>query len=81
LRWSVLIKQHRPEDHDETEKGIGGAGFRYAAKVAECELALRREIAEARDAEKAEMLRDQLVQERKKLQAELRRKRNGCGVG
>ena len=53
----------------------------YAAKIAERELALSREIAEVRDPEKEEMLRDQLVQERKKLQAELEEKKERVRSG
>jgi hypothetical protein len=53
----------------------------YAAKIAERELALRREIAQVRDAEKEEMLRDQLVQERKKLQADLEEKKEQVRSG
>lgn len=47
----------------------------YAAKIAERELALGGEIAEVHDPEKEEVLRDKLVQERKKLQAELEEKK------
>jgi hypothetical protein len=47
----------------------------YAAKIAEREITLRREIAQVRDPEKEEALRDQLVSERKKLQAELEEKK------
>ena len=47
----------------------------YAAKIAEREITLRREIAQVRDPEKEEALRDQLVSERKKLQAELEGKK------
>jgi hypothetical protein len=47
----------------------------YAAKIAEREIVLRRDIAQAGDPEKAEALRDQLVSERKKLQAELEEKK------
>lgn len=53
----------------------------YAAKIAERELALRREIAEVRDPEKEEMLRHQLVQERKKLQADLEEKKERVRLG
>ena len=47
----------------------------YAAKIAEREIALHREMNNVRDPEKEEVLRDQLVQERKKLQAELEEKK------
>ena len=49
---------------------------RYAVKIAEREIALNTEITRAAgDAEKEESLRSQLVQERKKLQAELEEKK------
>ena len=49
---------------------------RYAAKIAEREIALQTEIAkQAGDFAQEQALRDQLVQERKKLQAELEEKK------
>ena len=49
---------------------------RYAAKIAEREIALNGAIAKAADDfEKEESLREQLVTERKKLQAELEEKK------
>ena len=49
---------------------------RYAAKIAEREIALKGEIAKvAGDLEKEESLRQQLVFDRKKLQAELEDKK------
>ena len=48
---------------------------RYAAKIAEREIALNGQLAAADDFEKAEIIRAQLVQERKKLQAELEAKK------
>lgn len=49
---------------------------RYAAKIAEREIALNGQIASAADdVEKEESLRDQLVFDRKKLQAELEDKK------
>jgi len=49
---------------------------RYAARIAEREIALNGEIARAADeVEKAESLRDQLVNERRKIQAELEEKK------
>jgi hypothetical protein len=48
---------------------------RYAAKIAEREIALNGQIASADDAEKVESLRDQLVFDRKKLLAELEDKK------
>ena len=65
------------------KKELAELDSRYAAKIAEREIALSREINEVRDAEKEEVLRDQLVQERKKLLADLEEKkervRNGKG--
>jgi hypothetical protein len=52
---------------------------RYAAKIAEREIALRDEMAKIAaqgDAEKAESLRQQLVHERKSLQAEREAKKD-----
>jgi hypothetical protein len=57
------------------KKELAELDSRYAAKIAEREIALRREIAEVRDAEKEEVLRDRLVQERKKLLADLEEKK------
>lgn len=49
---------------------------RYAAKIAEREIALNAEIAGAADDfEKEQSLRDQLLNERRKLQAELEEKK------
>ena len=51
---------------------------KYAAKIAEREIALRDEITKAAaavDAEKAGTLQQQLVNERKRLQAELEEKK------
>jgi hypothetical protein len=50
---------------------------KYAAKIAGREIAVKDEIARAgQDFEKAEALRQQLVQERRKLQAELEEKKD-----
>jgi hypothetical protein len=60
------------------KKQLAELDSKYAAKIAEREIALRDEIAKAAaagDAEKAEMLQQQLVHERKKLQAELEEKK------
>ena len=48
---------------------------RYAAKIAEREIALNGQIASADDAEKTQSLRDHLVFDRKKLLAELEDKK------
>jgi hypothetical protein len=53
----------------------------YAAKIAERELALSQEMAAVRDPEKEEVLRNQLGQERKKLQAELEEKKERVRSG
>ena len=60
------------------KKQLAELDSKYAAKIAEREIALRDEIAKAAaagDAEKAEMLQQQLVHERKKLRAELEEKK------
>ena len=67
------------------KKQLAELDSRYAAKIAEREIALNGEIARAADdVEKEESLRDQLVHERKKLQAELEEKkeqvRGGTGA-
>ena len=54
---------------------------RYAAKIAEREIALKGQIAEVCEPEKEESLRNQLVQERKKLQAELEEKKERVRSG
>jgi hypothetical protein len=53
------------------KKKLAELDSRYAAKIAEREIALNGQIASADDAEKAESLRDQLVFDRKKILAEL----------
>jgi hypothetical protein len=60
------------------KKQLAELDSKYAAKIAEREIALRDEItkaAAAGDAEKVETLQQQLVKERKKLQAELEEKK------
>jgi hypothetical protein len=60
------------------KKQLAELDSKYAAKIAEREIALRDEIAKAAaagDAEKVELLQQQLVKERKKLQAELEEKK------
>ncbi len=57
---------------------------KYAAKIAEREIALNGEIAKVSaggDHEKIEPLREQLVNERKKLQAELEEKKEAVRKG
>jgi hypothetical protein len=59
------------------KKELAELDSKYAAKIAEREIALNGEAAKnAGDAETAETLREQLVQERQKLQAELEEKKN-----
>ena len=58
------------------KKQLADLDSRYAANIAGREIALTSEIAKAADDfEKEESLRDQLVNERKKLQAELEEKK------
>ena len=58
------------------KKQLAELDSRYAAKIAEREIALNGEIARAADdVEKEESLRAQLVNERRKLQAELEDKK------
>ena len=59
------------------KKQLAELDSQYAAKIAGREIALNGEIARAAaDFEKEESLRDQLVNERKKLQAELEAKKD-----
>ena len=63
---------------DEQKRQIAELESRYKAKIAEREIALQNEIskaADAGDAEKLGELEQQLVNERKKLQAELEEKK------
>jgi hypothetical protein len=58
------------------KKQLAELDSKYAAKIAGREIALEAEIAKAADDfEKEESLREQLVTERKKLQAELEEKK------
>ena len=58
------------------KKELAELDSRYAAKIAEREISLNGEIARAADdVEKEESLREQLVNERRKLQAELEDKK------
>ncbi|MGH7941376.1 MAG: hypothetical protein ACREFR_09925 [Limisphaerales bacterium] len=57
---------------DARKKELAELDSKYAAKIAGREIALNAEIAKAAgDVDKQESLREQLVSERKKLQAEL----------
>jgi hypothetical protein len=61
---------------DAQKKQLAELDSKYAAKIAEREIALETEIAKAADDfEKEKSLREQLVTERKKLQAELEEKK------
>jgi hypothetical protein len=61
---------------DAQKKQLAKLDSKYAAKIAEREIALETEIAKAADDfEKEESLREQLVTERRKLQAELEEKK------
>ena len=58
------------------KKALTEMDSQYAAKIAGREIALNAEIAKADDVAKMELLREQLVTERKKLQAELEDKKD-----
>jgi hypothetical protein len=61
------------------KKQLAALDSKYAAKTAEREIALKDEImkaAESGEVEKVEQLQQQLVNERKKLQAELEEKKD-----
>ncbi|HEY1717146.1 MAG TPA: hypothetical protein VGH42_02485 [Verrucomicrobiae bacterium] len=62
---------------DAQKKQLAELDSKYAAKIVEREIALETEIAKAADDfEKEESLREQLVTECKKLQAELEEKKD-----
>ena len=64
------------------KKQLAELDSKYAAKIAEREIALEAEIAKEEDFEKKESLRGQFVIERKKLQTELEEKKDQVrGVG
>lgn len=68
----------------EQKRALAELDSKYAAKIAEREIALKGEIDEATgsgDVEKAEQLRQQLVNERKALQAELEEKKDKVRAG
>jgi hypothetical protein len=60
---------------ESRKKELAELDSKYAAKIAEREIALNAEIAKAGDREQQRTLREQLVFERKKLQAELEEKK------
>jgi hypothetical protein len=64
------------------KKELAGLDSRYAAKIAEREIALNSEIAKAAgDFEKEESLREQLISDRRKLQVELEEKKESVRSG
>jgi hypothetical protein len=66
------------------KKQMAELDSKYAAKIAEREIALKADItkaAEAGDSEKSEQLQQQLVIERKKLQSELEEKKEKVRQG
>ena len=65
----------------EQKKKLAELDSQYAAKIAGREIALKGEIASAGDVEKEESLRNQLVLDRKKLQAELEDKKERVRSG
>lgn len=68
----------------EQKKQLAELDSKYAAKIAEREISLKddsEKAAAAGDAEKAEQLRQQLVEERKKLQGELEDKKERVRTG
>jgi len=66
---------------DAQKKQLAELESEYAAKIAAREIALKAEIAKADDVEKESALRDQLVTERRKLQAELEEKKESVRQG
>ncbi len=67
---------------DAQKAQIAELESKYKAKIAEREIALNGEIAKATDdVEKEESLREQLVTDRKKLQAELEEKKEQVRQG
>ena len=69
---------------DAQKKEIAELESKYAAKVAEREIAVKSEMEKAADAgdfEKMEQLEKELVNERKKLQAELEEKKEKVRQG
>ena len=66
----------------QQKKALAELDSRYAARVAEREIALNGEIARAADdVDKEESLRAQLVNERRKIQAELEEKKESVRRG
>ena len=63
------------------KKELAELDTKYAALIAAREIALNSEIAKADDVEKEESLRDQLMNDRKKLQTELEEKKERVRQG
>jgi hypothetical protein len=73
-----------PPLNDAQKKQLAELGSKYAARIAEREIALRSELEKLEgpdDLEKAEQLRQQLVDERKALQKELEEKKERVRAG
>ncbi len=67
---------------DAQKKALAELDSKYAALIAAREIALNGEIAKASDdVEKEESLREQLLNDRKKLQAELEEKKERIRLG
>lgn len=69
---------------DEQKRRLADLDSRYAAKIAEREIALKDQITKVageEDFEKVQALEQQLVSERKKLQAELEEKKEAVRQG
>ncbi len=66
---------------DAQKKEIAELESQYAARIAAREIALKGEMANTEDPEKANALRDQLAFDRKKLQAELEEKKERVRQG
>ena len=66
---------------DAQKKELAELDSRYAAKIAEREIALNTEISKTDDFRQQELLRDQLATDRKKLQGELEEKKERVRAG
>jgi hypothetical protein len=69
---------------DDQKKRLAELDSQYAAKIAEHEIALKGQIAQAADGEdleKVQALEQQLVNDRKRLQAELEEKKEALRRG
>lgn len=66
---------------DAQKKELAELDSKYAAKIAEREIALNSEIAKTDDREKQKTLREQLAIDRRKLQSELEDKKERVRTG